>query len=378
SDLLRARVQTLSCFSMCAVGAPAEALNAITSLRERNTLTTRGATALDEELQAAYHFCSLMGNGPSASHAPFRHRDAIRAVEHAPDETGMALGVALWMLHEGSAGEAELLLRRAQSTAALGDPYGFLPAVLSLRAEACALGGLNHEARDCLNRVDGARSGKAGMFLGVAASSRFVARFILGEAGLSRELLAAADRFCVAGDDGFAAQLLHVGVRFGQRHAAAALIELHLRLDGEVHTIAVRQARALLDDDPVALSQVARDFESRGLLVLAAEAFACAVAVARSRGLTGVEQAAAHALAVVLERCGVVQHPLLRSALNQMGAAALTPRERDILELIDRGLTNKEIAQFLRLSERTVEGHITRLYRKTGSGRRPPRRAPPA
>ncbi|MEO8908515.1 MAG: hypothetical protein ABI310_10665, partial [Microbacteriaceae bacterium] len=93
SDLLRARVQTLSCFSMCAVGAPVEALNAITSLRERNTLTNRGATALDEELQAAYHFCSLMANGPSASHAPFRHRDAIRAVEHAPDETGMALGV---------------------------------------------------------------------------------------------------------------------------------------------------------------------------------------------------------------------------------------------------------------------------------------------
>ncbi|MFQ6117238.1 MAG: response regulator [Candidatus Bipolaricaulia bacterium] len=42
----------------------------------------------------------------------------------------------------------------------------------------------------------------------------------------------------------------------------------------------------------------------------------------------------------------------------------LTPREREVLELIARGFTNKEIAAELRLSVKTVETHRAKLMEK--------------
>lgn len=44
----------------------------------------------------------------------------------------------------------------------------------------------------------------------------------------------------------------------------------------------------------------------------------------------------------------------------------LTPREKEILNLIVDELTNREIAERLFISERTVESHRKNIYRKTG------------
>lgn len=53
------------------------------------------------------------------------------------------------------------------------------------------------------------------------------------------------------------------------------------------------------------------------------------------------------------------------------GVAALTAQERRIAELAAAGATNKEIAQALFLIQRTVETHLTSVYRKLGiDGRR--------
>ncbi|HXG41379.1 MAG TPA: response regulator transcription factor [Dehalococcoidia bacterium] len=46
------------------------------------------------------------------------------------------------------------------------------------------------------------------------------------------------------------------------------------------------------------------------------------------------------------------------------GLGALSERERDVLRLLAQGLSNKEIAQQLSLSEATVRKHLERIYRK--------------
>ncbi|WP_406090295.1 response regulator [Streptomyces sp. NBC_01013] len=50
--------------------------------------------------------------------------------------------------------------------------------------------------------------------------------------------------------------------------------------------------------------------------------------------------------------------------------SVLSERERSVLELIGKGLTNRQIAKRLYLSEKTVKNHISRLLGKLGVQRR--------
>jgi two-component system, NarL family, response regulator DevR len=52
-----------------------------------------------------------------------------------------------------------------------------------------------------------------------------------------------------------------------------------------------------------------------------------------------------------------------RRTREQLG---LTRREQELIPMIDRGMTNKEIACQLNLSEQTVKNHVHRILRKVG------------
>jgi DNA-binding CsgD family transcriptional regulator len=48
------------------------------------------------------------------------------------------------------------------------------------------------------------------------------------------------------------------------------------------------------------------------------------------------------------------------------GWASLTPAELDVVRLVSNGLPNKDIAERLFVSPRTVQAHLTHVYTKLG------------
>lgn len=57
---------------------------------------------------------------------------------------------------------------------------------------------------------------------------------------------------------------------------------------------------------------------------------------------------------------------LLRQRSRPEDRPRLTPREREILELVRQGLANKQIARRLGISERTVKAHLTAAFQRIG------------
>ena len=55
-----------------------------------------------------------------------------------------------------------------------------------------------------------------------------------------------------------------------------------------------------------------------------------------------------------------------RTELATTAFAALTPREREILELVARGMDNTQIAAWYELSEKTVRNNVSRIFDKLG------------
>lgn len=61
------------------------------------------------------------------------------------------------------------------------------------------------------------------------------------------------------------------------------------------------------------------------------------------------------------------KRPLLKSELTALStAAAITPREVEVLRLVTTGLSNREIAAQLSFAESTVKTHLKNIYRKLG------------
>jgi DNA-binding NarL/FixJ family response regulator len=126
--------------------------------------------------------------------------------------------------------------------------------------------------------------------------------------------------------------------------------------------------------------------------IAAAEAIGAGLQAAFSRALLGHARAATgdrtaaiaawRAAEHELDACGSVRvRDEVRRALRRLGARveprgpatgadagleALTPREREIADLVRDRLTNREIAQQLFLSDKTIESHLRNVFIKLG------------
>jgi DNA-binding NarL/FixJ family response regulator len=67
-------------------------------------------------------------------------------------------------------------------------------------------------------------------------------------------------------------------------------------------------------------------------------------------------------------RCGLryLPDPMLHRLTERMPAADLTPRESEVLVCITRGRSNREIAEDLRIAEKTVRIHVSSVLDKMG------------
>ncbi|WP_086149480.1 LuxR C-terminal-related transcriptional regulator [Cellulosimicrobium sp. KWT-B] len=138
-------------------------------------------------------------------------------------------------------------------------------------------------------------------------------------------------------------------------HAAAA--------QGTLLPALGRYVAAAADRSPEALLAAADDLRARGLVLHGTQAHATAVRLLRDDGRTALATDEAHRL-----------HALVATAGEELGLLVppvapvdtLSPREREVARLVARGLSNKDVARELVLSDRTVDNHVYRIFRKLG------------
>ncbi|AEH10038.1 transcriptional regulator, LuxR family [Candidatus Protofrankia datiscae] len=104
-----------------------------------------------------------------------------------------------------------------------------------------------------------------------------------------------------------------------------------------------------------------------GAFLLAAEAAADAAVAWRRLGKPRKADAELHRAAIRLSRCEGARTPALAPISVR---SQLTPAERETALLAANGLTSKEIAEQLRISARTVDNRLQRIFRKLGISRR--------
>ncbi|HEY2194787.1 MAG TPA: LuxR C-terminal-related transcriptional regulator [Actinomycetospora sp.] len=198
------------------------------------------------------------------------------------------------------------------------------------------------------------------------------------ELELARGLLCAADgrlAEAIARANGAAAQARAVGqfatevlarhtaVSFGDRTQPARLAELARVVEGRRVGAAHAHALALARRDVDGLVAVSRDLEDLELTVFAAEAAAQAAVIAREAGRTTDAAAAGSRAADLAERCENARTPALVASVSPL---RVSDREREVIHQAARGLTNRQIADQLHVSVRTVESHIYRACSRLG------------
>jgi DNA-binding CsgD family transcriptional regulator/tetratricopeptide (TPR) repeat protein len=177
------------------------------------------------------------------------------------------------------------------------------------------------------------------------------------------QLRQAAELASRSGAGALAAAAWHNLARLGGSVAAEPLAEIAAASDNPLVAARAAAVGALARHDPVGLASAGEEFEKMGALLLAAETLAAAAAEYRRRQDGRAAERLADRAHVLMDRCDGAKTP----GLDLAGPVAeLTGREREIVTLAAGGSSNKEIADALVVSVRTVETHLQRAYTKLG------------
>ncbi len=156
---------------------------------------------------------------------------------------------------------------------------------------------------------------------------------------------------------------LQTAAQFGDRSCEARLRELGGVVEGPRVGLAANFAAALTAGDGAQIAAFSEAFEEIGDGVSAVDAAAQAALAHNRQNLRGSALGCAARAEALAVRSGA-DTPMLRQAREPL---PLTDREREIVLLLGQGLSNREIAERLTVSARTVEGHIYKAMAKTGT-----------
>jgi DNA-binding CsgD family transcriptional regulator len=226
----------------------------------------------------------------------------------------------------------------------------------------------NHEAASAAYQIaEDAYGPHVSVFLPELQLARAWERASAGETVTAREqALQAAQIAQGAGMHAVEMRALHTAVRFGDRTHAARLEELAATMNVPFAEVFALLARGLARHDGSLLDAAARRFADMGLCALAADAAAQAAAEHARRGVRAKEVESSNWAYRLASQCGL-RTPALDAAAHPL---PFSGRERQIVMLVAAGLSNREIADRLVLSVRTVEGHLYRLFSKLGINNR--------
>ncbi|WP_421121629.1 LuxR C-terminal-related transcriptional regulator [Aquihabitans daechungensis] len=267
-------------------------------------------------------------------------------------------------LSRGRAARAAAELRTAADGLGPDDVGGFYPWVRSLEAEALALSGDLPGARRAADRALASPSHMT-VYDGDARRARAWVLALGGE--LSRavdDLLAVAAEQRAAGQYGLEIQSLADAVRLGGGAPALGPLGIALdRTDGRWASAHRAYADAVSSGRGADLEAAGEVYAGMEAYLHAAEASAAAGRAFEREAMRARAAAAVRRRVELTSICGPVRTPALDDAPAQ---AALTRREREVVELAAAGHSNREIAERLFVSLRTAEGHLHRAFAKLG------------
>ncbi|CAN5764872.1 LuxR C-terminal-related transcriptional regulator [soil metagenome] len=160
---------------------------------------------------------------------------------------------------------------------------------------------------------------------------------------------------------------LQTATHFGDTATATRLGELKDLVEGPRAPAAFEFAAGLAGGDGAMLQAASRRFEAMGDMFAAADASAHGAIAYRREGLRGAALTAAGRAQRIAHECGGAVSPALREAAQPL---PLTPREKEIISLVAQGLSNRQIADAMCVSVRTVEGHLYRASLRSGTANR--------
>lgn len=254
--------------------------------------------------------------------------------------------------------------RLEESLAALHDEAGAawaLPARLLLAQCYCALG-MTAQARPLVVELEVA-AGPGGRSFG---PSMLITRAWLAAAeghlsGATATAVEAADLAAAANQHGIELMALHAAARFGDRTCLSRLADVAEAVGGPLAAADAAHARGLIVADGAAVFAAAAEFERIGALLSAADTAAQAAALFERAGDRRHALEAAATADRLSSMCGGLRTPAICA---QSQPLPLSAREREIAELAAHGVSNREIAERLVLSRRTVESHLYRIFAK--------------